>query len=89
MVRLDEPTKLIIIIIITKLLLRQYLRKESGSVGHQIQGLGKLIVRVQCKVHQQIDNVKPSGASNTEVRKSHSQGTMLCNYLEITPKRTI
>jgi len=44
---------IIIIIIITKLLWRQYPRKESSSVGHLLQGLGKLIVQIQCKVHQQ------------------------------------
>ena len=43
-----------IIIIITKLLLRQYPRKESSSVAHPVQGLGKLTVKVQCKVHQQM-----------------------------------
>ena len=50
---------IIIIIIITKLLLNQYPRKESCSVAQLVQGLGKLIVWVQCKVHQQMNqNIK-------------------------------
>ena len=45
---------IIIIIIITKLLLHQYPRKEPRLVAHLVEGLGKLIVRVRCKVHQQM-----------------------------------
>jgi len=41
------------VIIIAKLLLRLYPREESSSMAHLVQGLGKIIVRVQCKVHQQ------------------------------------
>ena len=49
----------ILIIIITKHLLRQYPRNESNSVVPLIQGLGRLIVWVQCKVDQQM--IKWSG----------------------------
>ena len=38
----------------TKLLLHQYPQKEPSSMAHLVQGLGKLIVQVQCKVHQQM-----------------------------------
>ncbi|KAK2161512.1 hypothetical protein LSH36_115g05062 [Paralvinella palmiformis] len=33
---------------------RQYPQKESSSVAHLLQGLGNLIVEVQCKIHQQM-----------------------------------
>jgi len=38
---------------INKLLWRQYHAKESSSVAHLVEGMDKLTVRVQCKVHQQ------------------------------------
>jgi len=40
----------IIIIIITKFLLRQYSRKELSSVANLAQGLGKLTIQVQGNV---------------------------------------
>jgi len=37
-----------------KRLWRQYPQKESSSVAHLVQVLGNLIVKVQCKIHQNI-----------------------------------
>ena len=36
-------------IIITKLLLHQYPRKQSSSLAHLVQGLGEILVQVQSK----------------------------------------
>jgi len=44
----------LITIIITKLLLCQYPRKESSLVAHLVRELCKFIVKVLCKVHQQM-----------------------------------
>jgi len=37
-----------------KLLSLQYPRRELSSVAHLVQGLSNLIVKVQCKNHQQM-----------------------------------
>jgi hypothetical protein len=53
--QLSHMTKaVIVIIIITKLLLRQYLRKESIWVAHLVLGLDNLIVQVPWKILQQM-----------------------------------